>query len=154
MNETGRTGDLLAVQPDGTASTVPNTYEGIKAGLKGATLTLMRISRTAAYYLDDEGLLNASVFNAPASMLAGRAVFGPVVLVHADVTDEGETLAPIVADMNLLSSFADAWRHVLANAAATGQDLTVRSNGENIPPPQIMEFSSQEDFLRFLGGEV
>lgn len=148
-----RQGQLLACDPDGTTRWVPNTYEAIKDGLHGAMLDYVRPNRQAGFYVDDEGMLTGLPLNVPVSLMAGMALYGPAVLTAADPDAEGETVAPTETAAKALEAMAEAWRHVVADAARKGQDVRVYPEPGRIPPPQFINFKSEEDFLRYLSGE-
>ena len=145
-------GQLLAVQPDGRYWPVPCSYEGIKEGLNDATFDFVH-NNHIGMYLDDEGMINELEFNVPASMVMGRALFGPVVLCAARPDNEGNTLPAPRADTEGLKAVARLWREVLADAQRLGQVVMTTANESTIPPPTIYHLDDEE-FGRFLADGV
>jgi len=141
---------LVGITEDAHIGPVPNEYEGIKEMLRDETLTFVRVSETAGFYIDDNGMLNGSKLNVCASMFAGRPLYGPVVLTYATPDDEGETLCPLEEDAMLLMHFAIRWHNVVENAQRIGQDLSVIANPDTIPPPEIIPLDD-EALRRFFG---
>jgi len=139
---------LLAVQPNGEYEMVPCTYEGIKEGLNDATFDFVH-NNHIGMYLDDEGMINELEFNVPASMVMGRALFGPVVLCAPRPDGEGNTLPADRADVEGLKAVARLWQEVLADAVRLGQIVMTTANESTIPPPQIYSVNDQE-FENFL----
>lgn len=142
---------LFVVSAQAVVREVSNSYTGIKDGLGGAVLDFIVVSRTAAFYIDDNGMLEDQPLNVAASFFAGRPLYGPVVLASSETTADGDTLPPDVMDVQVLRSLADQWARVIANAADLGQDLTVRPNADTIPPPQIIELTHDELERRLRG---
>lgn len=128
---------LWACAPDGTMRQVPCTYEGIRDGIDGATMDFVATSRIG-FYVDDEGMLNEAALNIPASMLVGRALYGPVVICDANPDDEGNTLPAPADAVAALSRLALRWASVIHTAQWLGQDVMVYANEDMIPPPQII----------------
>jgi len=128
---------LVGVRPDGTITAVPNTYEGIKAGLDDGFLEMVQGEHFGAY-IDEEGLLKGLEFNFPASILLVRAVFGPVVLCDNAPDDEGDTVPMPERFQGLVAGITTRWRAVLAEATHNGQSLTVLSTSDTIPAPTII----------------
>jgi len=135
---TRRAEPLLVVEPSGHTRWTPNTYEGIKAGLGGATLAFLRVNTAMGYFLDDNGMLTGQPLNVAASWWAGRPIYGPIVLAAPDTDDEGETLPCDPKAAAAMAGFADTWWNVTEQAARLGQDLTVRPNADTIPPPVVV----------------
>lgn len=127
---------LLAVSPDGIVTYVPNSYEGIKAGLGGATLDFVVIDESIGYFIDDNGMFTQAL-NVPASFLACRPIYGPVVMAAAEPDDEGETLPAAPAFMKLLAVYAQAWASVVMHATELGQELVIRADPSTLPPPRL-----------------
>ena len=140
----------MAIHPDGTTEWVPNTYEGIKHGLAGATLDFMRLNEHVGYYVDDEGLYDGAALNVSASWFAGQPIYGHVVVAHADPDSEGNTVpAPDQANKSM-ARFAEVWHMVWVNAQAQGQDLTVKANPDTVPEPQVItwaDFHTVQDVI-------
>jgi len=113
--------ELLAIHPDGRFALVPNNYEGIKEGTSHAVIDFTVANDAIGFYVDDEGMLNGSVLNVPASMYAGRPLYGSVVM-------------------------ANAWRSVTIVAADLGQNLDVVANPDTVPPAQIIGLTDDFDF--------
>jgi len=132
--------ELLACSVTGRLDVVPNTFEGIKHGLDGATLDFVIVSPTAGFFIDDNGMLNGQPLNIPASMYAGRALWGPIVLANANVDKEGETLPPEKLDVQALTALAGLWASAVATGLDMGQDLRAiaPANAATIPPPTIV----------------
>jgi len=142
---------LLAVSPNGEARLIPNSYEGIKAGLEEACFDFVLASPTAGFFIDDEGMLNGSTLNVAASMFASRPLYGPVVLCAAQTDDDGETLPPTDSDVRFMAALAAWWQAVVLNAAEVGQDVSVRANPDTIPPPTIVPMN-EDEFEAWLQG--
>jgi hypothetical protein len=142
--------ELFAIQPNGTAGPVPNTYEGIKSGLGGAILTFLRAGPELGMYLDDNGMLENQPLNVAASMLVGRPLYGPVVICLGDPDREGDALPAAEKEISIASMLAHAWWHVVNEASQIGQDVRVYPNPDTIPPAQIISLSDDqfEAFLR------
>ena len=136
--------ELLAIHPDGRYALVPNNYKGIKQGIGEAIMDFTVVNDAIGFYVDDEGMLNGSVLNVPASMYAGRPLYGAVVMAAAQADDQGETLPPDRDAVRILKTFANAWRSVLTVAADLGQNLDVIANPDTMPPAQIVGLT--EDF--------
>lgn len=135
---------LIAVAIDGDVRVISNSYEGIKLGLDQACMDFVIVSETAAFYIDDEGMLNGSPLNMAASMFAGRPIYGPVVLCYADADDEGDTVPALDEDVRLIRALAARWYSVMLNATVVGQDVTVRANPDTIPPPTIVSMDDAQ----------
>lgn len=140
--------ELLACQPNGSITLVPNTYEGIKRGLNDATLSFLSAGETGMY-IDDDGMVNGLPLNVPASLMFGIVLYGPIVLCAGQPDSEGETLPASAEAVAVLSGIADQWTHVVEDAARKGQNIEVLADPENIPPPTIIELTD-EVFARFL----
>lgn len=118
---------------------VPNTYEGIKEALHDKYLEFVRVSETASFFIDEEGMLNGSLFNVPASIFAGRPLWGPVVLVAARPDAQGDSLPAKQVDVELLQAFAMSWQRILTVANELGQQIVITSaNPDTVPPPRIV----------------
>src|SRR6185436_19402127 len=144
-----KSGDqLLAVQPNGEYQVVPCTYEGIKEGLSDATFDFVH-NEAIGMYVDDEGMINELEFNVPASLVMGRALFGPVVLCAAYPDDEGDTLPANEVDVEGLKAVSRIWQEVLADASRLGQVVMTHANETTIPPPRIFSVNDVE-FEQFL----
>lgn len=136
--------NLLAVTPDGITQLIDNKYESISDAI-GGPIDFIRAMADVGFYIDDEGMLNGSSLNVPASIFAGRPIWGPVVLTGW-VDEEGETLPPPEEAMRMLDFLAQQWAAVTSNAVLLNQDVNTNvANTETIPPPRIM---SLDDWLR------
>jgi Domain of unknown function (DUF3846) len=145
-------GELLVIAPDGRCRTVPNSYEGIKDGLDGATLDAVTLpDNEHCLFVDDDGMVTGLALNVPASLLSSMALYGPVVLTGAP-DDEGETQPPSGRMMTAAANMALCWRRVNLDATAKGQDLTVMANAATVPAPEIVALSNEE-FDAWLRGE-
>jgi len=138
--------ELLAIHPDGRFALVPNNYEGIKEGTSHAVIDFTVANDAIGFYVDDEGMLNGSVLNVPASMYAGRPLYGSVVMANAHPDDDGNTLPPDGDQMRIVKSLANAWRSVTIVAADLGQNLDVVANPDTVPPAQIIGLTDDFDF--------
>jgi hypothetical protein len=139
------------VDPDGNTRQVPLGYEGIKNAIGDHTpFDLVRVSKTAAFFIDDEGMLNGALLNVPASIFAGRPIWGPVVLTAGEPNDDGDSMPPDETDVNLLGLFAQMWKQVLEAAIALGQNIFHVADPFTIPPPTITSLDSDQfdEFLR------
>ena len=143
-------GELFAVRPDAAWRWVPNTYEGIKEGLDGATLDLVQLSAAVGLFVDDNGMIDGLALNVPASMFASMALYGPVVLCGG-ADEEGETQPAIPDAVELLQSLVAMWTAVEVDGARKGQRLHVHADPDAIPPPQIIALTDDE-FARWLEG--
>ena len=151
MSETIAT--LLAVSPDGTLKEVPCTYEGIKAGVGGGIIDLVRPHDEFAMFIDDEGMLNRQELNVPGSLMAGMSLYGSVVLVNGEPDDEGNTLAPDLMIRQILENLARRWRAVEKDMARKGQTMSAPADPDSIPPAVVQSFDTWEEMSEFLFGE-
>lgn len=137
----------LAVEPDGGHRLVEPSYAGIKDGLHHADFDVVTVhghDGGVDLYIDDEGMLNGALLNVTASMFAGIALYGPIVLT-GPVDDEGETMLPPSAVVAALIGFADRWAAVNFDAVARkGQSLDVRADANRIPPPIVIGLHGDE----------
>jgi hypothetical protein len=140
---------LLAIGIDGSYRLVPNTYEGIKLGLDGATLDFLN-NGVVGLYIDDNGMLEQQPLNVVASLMVGRPIYGPVVLCGAEPDDEGDTVPPPKEAAMAAIGVCDQWQTVWGGAIALGQDLCVYPNADTIPPPQVFSFTTDAAFARWL----
>jgi len=150
---TTRKGQLLACSPDGVTVFVPNSYDGIKTAVgENTPFDFIRISVECGYYIDDEGMLNGAALNVPASMFAGRPVWGTGGLTAADTDPEGDTLPPPDAAAASLIALGERWMHVTAGAALVGQDINAnQADSATIPPPTVVEMT-QAEFDAWING--
>ena len=146
-------GELYAIDTDGSVIPVANSYEGIKAGCGGATIDFLQANQHVGFYIDDEGMLNGQRLNVVVSLMAGRALYGPAVLTAADTDEDGNTLPPDEMSVRFAQILGVHWRQVVDDAAEKGQDPYVTANAETIPPPQIIGFGDADAFMRHLFGE-
>ncbi len=135
-----REGELLAVQPDGTWEFVPNTYEGVKQGMRGATIDFVIAHDDLGFFINDNGMLDGSPLNIAASVFAQRPLYGPVVACAPEPDDEGETLAADEGVINPLRGLARFVENLHKNAALVGQTLDFPANPDTIPPARIVSF--------------
>ncbi len=140
---------LLAVQPTGEYRMVPCTYEGIKDGVNGSPFDFVQ-NEHIGMYVDDEGMLNGLHFNVPASIFMARALWGPVVLCSSRADDDGNTVPATNEAVNGFKAIARLWQQVLADSLRLGQDVMTRANESTLPPPQVFEFRTDEEFDAFL----
>jgi hypothetical protein len=141
-------GPLYVVDVMGNVDAVPNTYEGIKAALDGATLDFRSFGEVG-FYCDDEGMLTQLALNVPASFMFGMVLYGPIVLCSGEADADGDTLPPPDRAVRGLIELAEQWQRVVEDAGRKGQDITVRADAATIPPPTIVGFGPEE-FDRFL----
>jgi hypothetical protein len=148
-----RKGELLAVYQDGTNKLIDNTYEAIKEAMNGAIIDLVGLTEDTAMFVDDNGMIEALTLNVPASLFAGRALYGPVVLCGA-ADDEGETMEPPSDAFYAFQVLARMWGRVADDAKAKNQSLDIPANADTLPPPQIIEMTAEmfDEYLRT--GEV
>jgi len=147
-------GELLAVDELGNVEPIPNTYEAVKQALRGATLSGCRVSQDVMLFVDDNGIINQQLLNVPASLCIGRAIYGPVVLLHGEPDDEGNEQPPPEEAVEQFRAVGERWAMILADMRRLGQPLfDVRADDANLPPPQIIMLDSDEDFLDFLSGK-
>lgn len=142
---------LLAVGVDGSYRLVPNTYEGIKQGLGGATLDFLS-NGGVGLYIDDNGMLEDQPLNVPASLMTGRPLYGPVVLCGPYPDEEGDTLPPSMEASQALVGLCQQWALVWEGAVVLGQDISVHPRPDSLPPAQITSFDSEEEFMTWLEG--
>lgn len=137
---------LLAVRPDGTTTWIENNYEAIKAALDGATLdaiSLTMLDEEADYFVDDNGMVNGLPLNVCASMLAGVALYGPVVLTgYPDAN--GDTTPPPQRTAKALENMAAVWRSVVEDATSKNQDVLPRADPDAVPPPTFIPMTDEE----------
>lgn len=144
---------LIGVTENAHIGPVPNTYEGIKQMLRGGTLDRIRASENTAYYIDDNGMLEGLQLNFPATIFAGRVIYGPVVMTLAVPDDEGGDLPPKDEEIALMIHFCDRWHAVEEDARRTGQELRLVANPDTIPPPEVITFKDHDAMLRYLAGD-
>lgn len=145
---------LIAIEPDGNVLIVPCSYEGIKFGLRGATLCFVRATEECGFYIDDEGMLNGQPLNIPVSVLIGRPIWGPAVLCHGEPDEEGDTLPANPGVMAAAQAMADQWVRVVESAARQGQTVVgLAADSATIPPPEVIMFADHDEFMSFLRGE-
>jgi hypothetical protein len=152
MEEVDDVSDLFRVAPDGDYRYIPNSYDGIKDAIgRDTPFDFIIISHDCGYYIDDEGMLNGSPLNVPASLFAGRPIWGPVVLCAAQPDDEGDTLAPPADAVQRLAVVAGRWLSVTAGGVAVGQDINRNVADETtIPPARIIDFRTEEELQTYL----
>jgi hypothetical protein len=145
-------GELFRVDVDGDYRYVPNGYDGIKAAIGLDTpFDFIVISPDCGYYIDDEGMLNGSPLNVPASLFAGRPIWGPVVLCATQPDDEGDTLPAPDKKVEWLRGLAARWHQVTVGAFAVGQDINQNKADETtIPPARVISFATEEEFQAYL----
>lgn len=135
----------LAVQPDGNYEDVPGTYAGIKKGLGGATLDFVKVSPNIGFYVDDEGMLNGSALNVPASMVARRPLWGPAVLVRGEPDPEGNSLPAEEKFVASLRGLAIIWMMVVGYGRQLGQDvIPSAANPDTLPPPKFTSLTEEQ----------
>jgi hypothetical protein len=144
--------DLFCVTPDGSYGAVPSGYDGIKDAIGRHTpFDFIYISDDCAYYIDDEGMLNGSPLNVPASFFAGRPIWGPVVLCAAQPDANGDTLPAPQRPTERFAALAQRWHQVVVGGIAVGQDITRNMADETtIPPARIIEFRNDEELQAYL----
>ena len=128
---------LIRLGTDATLRSVPNSFEGIRDALDGATMTFASTDRIGAY-VDDEGIWNRLPLNVVASLLLARPIFGPAVLCRAEPDDRGNSVTLPDELIRVVVGTAQGWQVVLDNAAAVGQDLTVVAQPDTLPPPRFI----------------
>lgn len=134
----------LAVEPDGATRPVPPTYNGIKEGLHDAGFDVVGLpDRRHEFFVDDEGMLNGARLNVAASLLAGRALYGPVVLTGVP-DEEGETTRPTTFMVESLKGLADQWQLVERSAAWMGQDIGSHADADFLPSPAVISLTEEE----------
>lgn len=143
--------NYIAVDPDGNFRPVPPTYDGIKDGVHDATFDVVRLpDGEHVLFIDDNGMLDGSALNIPASLLAGIALYGPVVLT-GDADDEGETQLPTLKAANAFMTLARLWQLVRADAERKNQLVDVFANADDLPPPTVVGLT-EDQFDRWLSG--
>ena len=144
--------ELLLVTPEGMHRPVDNTYEAIKEALDGATLDTVALgSGEESFFVDDEAMYRELMFNVPASLMTGIALFGPVVLCGPP-DSEGETQAPSARARMAMMNMADIWQAVCLDAAMKGQAILALANAETLPPPVVISLDNDQ-FDAWLRGE-
>lgn len=139
---------LARVGVDGEVTIIPNTYEGIKAALDGATMDFSQISDTLGVYLDDEGVLNRLPLNVPVSLNAGAPVYGPVVLCAAKPDSEGNTLPPTAHDVEWFRRVGERWNRVVVGIMVRGSgDPYARGNPDDLAPPIVLLMDEHGNFI-------
>ena len=146
-------GELYAIDTDGSVIPVANSYEGIKAGCGGATIDFLQANKHVGFYIDDEGMLTGQRLNVVVSLMAGRALYGPAVLTAADTDEDGNTLPPDEMSVRFAQILGVHWRQVVDDAEQKGQDPYVMANADTIPPARIVSWDNPDDFMKHLFGE-
>lgn len=150
MSEDTNAGRLFAVDTAGNWWWVENNYDSIKHALDQATLDFIGFGEVGAY-VDDNGMIEAKALNVPASLMFGMVLYGPVVLCAGHPDDKGDSLPPPPLAVHSLKALAEQWTLVIEDGGRKGQSVEIRADAESIPPPQIITFESDEDFMLFLG---
>jgi hypothetical protein len=132
------TGQLLAIAVDGTTRWVECSYEGMKDGLNGATISFLVVDEHIGLWIDDNGMLENQPLNVVASLMAGRALYGPAVVSAAEPDDEGDTLPAPERSTIVARGLANCWLSVWQDGERMNQDLVIRPNPDSLPPPTIM----------------
>lgn len=151
---------LMRVSPDGDVTTVPCSYEGIKAGLDGGTMDLVVApDLNLGAWINDNGISERLQLNVPMSIVFSQLLYGPVVISAGEPDAEGNTLPPREErQVMTVIAASHAWRMLVAQATQLGQSLAVYADPDAMPPAQVLAFNSFEDMLRFMatgeGGEV
>jgi hypothetical protein len=135
---------LLVVRPDGTTDWLFNQYESIKAALDGATIDFVPFSKELGCFLNDNGIAERLPMNVPVSLIAGRLLWGPCVLVSGQTDDEGETLPPPERARKAALGLCVLWRAVVADAQRNNQDIRVYADPDSQTPPTVVELTHQE----------
>jgi len=144
-------GELLVVAPDGRHWMIENSYDGIKAALAGATLDLVVLpDRTHNLWVDDNGMVEALEFNACASLMAGYALYGRVVM-SGPPDGNGDCTAPEPRIVSAFKHMAMTWERIVADARGKGQEIMTSANPATVPPPTFTAMSA-EDFDKWLRG--
>lgn len=144
VSEADRSDTLLVVDPVGMYVEVANDYHAIKTAMGVETIDMVPlVSRDHAFFVDDEGMLNGSGLNFPASMMAGRVLYGTVCLI-GPAGPEGETLTPENRIKRALMGACQAWRQVCADAVVKGQRIIPTAEPDRIPPPQIIGLTDEQ----------
>lgn len=138
-------GKLLAVQPDGEAEWVDCNYAGIKHGVRGATIDFVATTNLGCF-VNDNGLAEQETLNWTASVMMFQPLFGPVVFTHPDPDDEGETLPADDLVYNAIENLASVVVAIHQRALLIGQDITVKANPDNVPPPVIVGMTDDWNF--------
>jgi len=140
------TKQFLAVQPDATYEWVPGTYEGIKAGMRGATIDFRRHEMLGCF-LDDNSLLEGEqALNVVAGVMMRLALFGPVVFVAPEPNVVGDSMPCDPETYAAIINLCHIWQCVIDSAARSGQDLTVLPNFETVPPPKFIALPDDWNF--------
>lgn len=140
----------LRVTPAGEVTACELGYTNIRDAV-GNLLDFRIVHPDVGYFLDDEGLMNGEPLNVVASMIAGQAFYGNVVMTAADPDDDGDTLP--LADhefKHFVLHMAQRWRAVVTSATRAGQVVEFRPNVATIPPPKIVEIPEGVDIWDFL----
>jgi GTP-dependent phosphoenolpyruvate carboxykinase len=146
--------DLYRITPEGQVNSIANEFGAIRDALDGQPFDFVYVHPEVGFYVDDEGMLNGSKLNLVASLTAGRALYGTVVLSKGDTDAEGETLPPKTEVIDYVKHYAHLWRHVVADAERLGQNVLPTANEATVPPPVITTFASDDEFFAFLEGRA
>jgi hypothetical protein len=146
-----RAGKLIGVRPSGEVEWIVSDFPPISHFING-TIDLSAFSKDAAYYIDDNGMVEGLRLNVPASVFAGHPYYGPVVLCHREPDREGNRLPPPDDAAMAILAVAQSWREVLKGMERVGQTFDVCANPDTVPSAQIIELTP-EKFDRWLGGE-
>lgn len=144
---------LLGVTPIGEIREVRNEYEHLRDFVNGL-IEFVPVSEADSVIINEEGLLMGLPLNVPVSMMAGRLLCGPALLVGRDVDPFGESVEPSDLGVGLLTALAERWNSVDRSATRLGQDLRWHPVPESVPGPTFHGLT-MEEFDRFLQtGEV
>lgn len=141
---------LLAIWPNGQHMYIVNEYESIQRVFENGPFDFTFLGPSLGMYIDDEGLLNGSLLNVPASFFACSPIYGPVVACHGLTDDEGGTLPCHPAMYSAMAKFTGQWRLVID---AGGEQILSPFTGD-VPVPQVIgieDVATYEDFLRATG---
>ena len=133
-----RPDQFLLISVDGTITPIDQGYESIRAAIDN-WIDMIQVTMDVGFFIDDEGMLRNLPLNIPVSMLSGRAIYGPAVLVRGNPDDEGDTVPPSKTAVQYVEKMAKWWNNVVRAAADVGQDPYAYPNADTIPPPQIIE---------------
>lgn len=137
---------LLCLHPDGTTQVVHHTegeLQPIYEALGAQPFDIARGVNDLCAFVDDEGMLNGSYFNLPASLVLMRPVWGSAILHTADRGGYTRRIPDFTENTAL--AIAGAFNLLFEAAVNLGQEIRTRANSDTLPPPFITSFDSFDD---------
>jgi hypothetical protein len=144
---------FVRVDPSGECKEVAKgSYEAIVEAI-GTPIDFTVLSPNMGAFVQDEGILNRERLNIPVSLLATRAIYGPVVLTDARPDEEGDSLPPPMDEAMFVVRVATAWNKVVVACLAGGTgDPYTYGNPDTLAGPIILTDEEVDQFFK-LGGD-